>query len=221
MRFILLFISILSFFSQILIAQMDAQSLVKSLTKKIQEVDNYSVDILVKVDVEFIKIEDRKAKVFFEKPDKFEIKSSGLLLLPKKGVEMEYLQLLNTEFTAIDEKKEDIDGVQTRLVKVIPMGSDIDIVLAQLWIDEQKMRISRMKTYTKSSGSYTIDFSYNNNPFDLPSAIRVEFDVKNMTLPSTITSDPQDIMKNLEKKGVTKGVVYVTYSGYEVNKAKK
>ncbi len=121
------------------------------------------------------------------------------------------------EYTAIDEKTEEINSIKTRLIKLIPMGSDLDIILAQLWIDEDKLRIIRMKAYTKSSGSYTIDFSYMDNPFDLPSGIRVEFDVKSMSLPSTLTGDLENLSKKLENKGVTKGVVQIEYSNYIVN----
>ncbi len=217
MRNLIILFSMFSFFFAGVGAQDDAETLVKELAKKIQLVDKYSADILVKIDVEFVNIEERKGKVFFEKPDKFEIKTTGILLLPKKGVEMEYLQLLTNEFTAIDEKNEDISGVPARLVKVIPMGSDLDIVLARLWIDEQNLRIRRMILYTKSSGTNTIDFSYSNNPFDLPSGIRVEFDVKNMSLPSSLTGDLESLSKNLEKKGVSKGVVDIEYSNYVVN----
>jgi len=217
MRNLIVLLSIYFLFTLGVGAQEDAESLVKKLAEKIQQVDKYSADILVKIDVEFVNIEERKGKVFFEKPDKFEIKTTGILLLPKKGVEMDYMQLLTNEFTAIDEKTEDINGSPARLVKVIPMGADLDIVLARMWIDEQNLRISRMVTYTKSSGTYTIDFSYSNNPFDLPSGIRVEFDVKNMSLPSSMTGDLESLSKNLDKKGVSKGVVVIEYSNYLVN----
>jgi hypothetical protein len=101
------------------------------------------------------------------------------------------------------------------------MDSEIDIILAQIWIDEENLRMVRMKTYTKSSGSYLVDFTYTNYPFDLPAGIRVEFDVKNMSLPSSMTGDMEDLSKKLEKKGGTKGSVSIEYSNYEVNKAIK
>jgi hypothetical protein len=221
MRFIIIVIYVFTLFSQSLNAQLDAESLVKALAKKIQLVDNYTADILVKINVDFVNMEERKAKVFFDKPDKFEIKASGILLLPKQGIEMEYLKLFNTEFTAIDEKKEEISGIQTRLIKIIPMGSELDIVLAELWIDEANLRIIRMMTYTKSSGSYTIDFNYKDFPVDLPAGIRVEFDVKNMSMPSSLTGGLEGLSKNLEKKGVTKGEVDIEYTNYKVNRGVK
>jgi outer membrane lipoprotein-sorting protein len=217
MRLIIIALCAFVFSSRGILAQMDPEILVKSLANKMLEVDKYSADILIRIDVEFVNIEERKAKVFYEKPGKFEIKSTGILLLPKKGIEMEYLQLFNSDFAAIDENTENLEGINTRLVKLIPMGSDLDIVLAQLWIDEENLRLIKMKTYTKSSGLYTIDFTYLQNPFDLPASIRVEFDVRNMSLPTTMTGDLEDISKKLDSKGVTKGAVIIEYSNYEVN----
>jgi len=195
----------------------DPSALAEAVAEKMQKVEKYSADLLIKVDVEFVKIEERRAKVFFQKPDKFEIKAKGIALLPKKGVEMEYLELLSSDFTIIDEGVKEVDGINTRLIKVIPSGSEMDIVLAQLWIDEQHLRIEKMQTYTKSSGSYLVDFSYADHPYDLPAAIQVEFDVKDMSLPATMTGDIEAMAKKMEKKGVTRGKVILEYSNYEVN----
>ncbi len=191
--------------------------LAKAVAEKMQKVEKYTADLLIKVDVEFVKIEERKAKITFEKPDKFEIKARGIALLPKKGIEMEYLELLSSEFTAIDEGMEEVEEVNTRLIKIIPTGSELDIVLAQLWIDEQNLRIEKMQSFTKSSGSYLVDFSYADHPYDLPAKIKVEFDVKDMSLPASMTGDLEAMAKKMEKKGVTKGKVILEYSNYKVN----
>lgn len=198
-------------------AQEDAAELMKAVADRMQQVEKYNADVLIKVDVEFVKIDERKAKVFFEKPDKFEIKAKGIALLPKKGAEMEYLELLNSDFIAIEEEPEDLNGRETRLIKVIPSDPEMDIILARIWVDEDKLRIEKMQTYTKSSGSYLVDFSYAGNPYDLPSKIEVEFDVEDMSLPASMTGDFESLSKKLERKGATKGTVILEYSNYEVN----
>lgn len=198
-------------------SQMEAKTLANAVAEKMREVENYSADVLIKVDVEFVKIDERKAKVYFEKPDKFEIKAKGIALLPKKGTEMEYMELLNSEFTAIEEGREENDGVDTRLIKIIPSDPEMDIILARLWIDEENLRIEKMQTFNKSSGTYMVDFSYTDHPYDLPSRIEVEFDVEDMSLPASMTGDFESLSKKLERKGVTKGSVVLEYSNYEVN----
>lgn len=217
MRYLFLFLSFIIFPLPHSMAQEDPTLLALAVAEKMQKVEKYSADVLINIDVDFINIEARKARVFFEKPDKFEIKAKGIALLPKKGAEMEYLGLLNQEFLAINQKSEEIDGIQARVIKVIPNDPDQDIVLAQLWIDEENLRILKIQTYTKTSGSYKVFFGYADNPFDLPSSIRVEFDVKDMSLPASMTGDLEDLSKKLDKKGITTGIVILEYSNYIVN----
>lgn len=191
--------------------------LTSALISKMQQVENYTAKVLIKIDVEYINIKERQAIVYFEAPDSFEFKVQGITLLPRKGTEMEYLSLLNAQHTSIDEGMTDSEGVPARLLKVIPTGAETDIVLAQLWIDEENLRLLKMTSYTKSSGTYTVLFSFTNEPYDLPSEIKVEFDVKNLSLPASMTGDLEAMAKKMEKKGVSRGSVSLLYSDYEVN----
>ena len=195
----------------------DPDQLAKAVAVKMSKVKKYTADVEIEVDVEFVKIDKRRARLFYEYPDKFEIKAKGIALLPKKGAEMEYLQLMNSEFTAIEEGMDTSGEIKTRKLKIIPVGSETDIVLAQVWIDEKNLRIEKMETFTKSSGSYNIDFAYSDHPFDLPDSITVKFDVKDMSLPASMTGDFESLAKKIEKKGSTKGKVVLNYSNYEVN----
>ena len=208
---------IILFASFSLIAQQDPEELIQAVADKMNEVEKYSADVTINVDVEYINIDERKAEVFFEKPDKFEIKAKGIALLPRKGAQMEYLDHCPGYFSIIEEKSDTLDGVKTRLIKVIPTDPEMDIILARIWIDEKNLRIEKMQTYTKSTGSYLADFSYDDNPFDLPSKVEVEFDVEDMSLPASMTGDFESLSKKLERKGVTKGTVILEYSNYEVN----
>lgn len=217
MKTILFFLVLLMTASFSTFSQSPAAELARAVAEKMSRVKKYEADVLIKVNVDMVNIKDREARIFFEQPDKFEVKAKGIALLPRKGAEMEYLALLNGEFTAIEEGTEIVDGIRTRLIKVIPMGSESDIVLARLWIDEENLRIEKMETFTKSSGSYLVDFAFAGHPYDLPDSIRVEFDVQDMTLPAAMTGDFEDLSKKLDRKGVSRGVVVLEYSNYIVN----
>jgi hypothetical protein len=197
-------------------AQEAPKEILSKVKEKVEEVENYSVDVLVKVEVDFINIKDRKAKVTFTKPDKFDVKAEGFTLLPKKGMEMEYMDLINQPYTAILIKEEIINGVNTKLIKVIPDNSDGDIVLAELWIDPTTSIMYKMKTYSKSSGTYTVFFYFSNNPFDLPEKVVVEFEVKNNKLPAAFTGDIDALGNSDKKDKISKGKVIILYSNYEI-----
>jgi hypothetical protein len=197
-------------------AAQDADALLKAVGQNMDKIQRFSADALVKVDVDFISIKDRKMKVTFESPDKFTFDAEGLALLPKKGLSMDYLQLLKAKYTAIDVGEEVIKSRKTRIIKVIPEAEDSDVILSQLWIDPELARIMRMKTYTRKSGSYVIDFDYNNKFRPLPDILTVSFEINNMTFP---TKAMNEIMtKGIQKPDSIpkKATVIVQYSNYQI-----
>lgn len=212
---IILITLIFSLISSSILSQ-DAESLLMAVSRNMDKILRFEADALIKVDVDFINIKDRKMKVSFESPDKFNFDVEGLALLPKKGLQMDYLQLLKSKYTAIDVGEEVINNIRTRMVKVIPEAEDSDVILAQLWIDKELSRIMRMKTYTRKSGSYVIDFEYNTNYRPLPDLLTVSFEINNMTFP---TKAMNEIMtKGIQKPDSTprKATVIVEYSNYKI-----
>jgi len=194
----------------------DAESLLKTVGQNMDKILRFEADAVVKVDVDFINIRDRKMKVRFESPDKFTFDAEGLALLPKKGLQMDYLQLLKAKYTAIEVGEELVKTIKTRIIKVIPEAEDSDVILAQLWVDPILSRIMRMKTYTRKSGSYMIDFEYNNNFRPLPDLLTVSFEINNMTFPSKAMNEI--MTKGIQKPDSLprKATVIVQYSNYKI-----
>ncbi len=194
----------------------DAETLLKAVGGNMDRISHFEADALVKVDVDFINIKDRKMKVKFDSPDKFTFEAEGLALLPKNGMQMDYLKLLKAKYTAIDVGEEVIANVKTRIVKVIPEAEDSDVILAQLWIDPVLNRIMKMKTFTRKSGSYTIDFKYDNKFRPLPDILTVSFEINNMTFPTKAMNEM--MTKGLQKPDSIpkKATVIVQYSNYKI-----
>jgi len=193
------------------------QELLQAFMEKTLQVNDYKAKVNIKVEVDFIKIKERKAVVLFEQPNTFKFSTGGFALLPKKGVDMEYISLLQDDYTAIDAETETVQEVETRIIKVIPSNDDKDIVLAKMYIHEESKRLYRMESYTKQSGTYTVDFFYADHPYDLPDKLKVSFDVKNQKLPVSLTGDLESVGRELEKENA-RGVVILNYSDYQVNR---
>jgi len=209
-------ILVLSVFLLMLNAQPSADAILKQVGDNWAKINNYSADVLIKVDVETIKIKDRKAKVFYTKPNKFEFKAEGFLLLPKKSGQADFMALLTQKSNAIYVKEELINNVKTHFLKIIPIDPNSEVVLAEVWIDKLNPRLVKMKTYTRQSGSYIANFLYSTNPFNLPTQIIIEFELKAMKLPGKMSGDLEELNKQMQKKG-SKGKVTMIYSNYKVN----
>jgi hypothetical protein len=202
------------------LAQITANELIEGLKAKTNSIKSFEVTARIKVDVDFIDISERQIKITYKAPDKFSFDGEGLVLLPKNGVQMEYMSLLNSNHTAIESGNELIGGTNTRIIKIIPESIDSDIILAQLWIDPGNTRLLRMKTFTKSSGSYLIDFTYAGSEDIMPSILVVNFDISNMSMPVKMMNDFMKIKVEADSEkteSLKEAKVIIEYSGYKID----
>ncbi len=87
--FLLLFCTIFNF-SQ----SANADDLLIQIKNKLNEVNDYSVNVEVGINMDFLKMPKSKAQLFFKKPDKFKFNSTGFAILPKAGVDFNPQKIL-------------------------------------------------------------------------------------------------------------------------------
>ncbi|MCD4772805.1 MAG: hypothetical protein K8R41_05410 [Bacteroidales bacterium] len=191
----------------------NAEKLLEEIKGKYEIINDYQAKVHIHVDVDFLKMPDKKATVYFKKPDKFRMKSKGFAMLPKNGVNFIPTDFIKGEYTAISISKND----NTEVIKLIYLEPDSEIILSTLWIDIKGKRITAVDVNTKNAGSYRVEISYAENSFDLPSMINVSFDIREFELPVSFTGEfiKKKIKKAKDKE--TKGSVTINYSDYKVN----
>ncbi len=207
-----------SFFAQ----SKNPDEILNEVITNFNRVKNYQVDVTIKVDVEFLKVPESKAIIFFKQPDKVHVESEGFALLPKEGLDFSPTSLLKKNYTAIYEQDVMLDGVKTSIVKIIPIGDQGNVILSTLWIDQKKKEIRKVESTTKTNGTFSINFFYDDNiKYPLPSKIIFSFNIDQMNLPDALGDSPNnDQLKKKSRKhnSLTKGQVIVTYSNYKINK---
>ena len=134
------------------------------------------------------------------------------------------LHYLKKRYTAIYESDIDLNGFNTSIVKIIPLGDQGDVILSTLWIDQKAKVIRKVESTTKTNGTFTIDFTYSDKiNYPLPEKIVFAFNLDKMNIPSTITGETSNSSSDKKNKNRlsdsrTKGKVIVNYSNYIVNK---
>lgn len=199
----------------------DPDRILQKVVANFEKIKDYEVDVNIKVDVEFLKVPESNAKIFFKQPDKIALKSEGFAMLPKNGFNFSPASLLKDDYTSIYEKEEILNDHKTAVIKVIPLGTNADVILSTLWIDEEKNVIRKIESTTKINGTFTIDFSYDEKMnYVLPSKMVFSFNIDKMNLPSGMMGEPETKKESKKNLGstITKGKVYVNYSNYKVNK---
>ena len=200
----------------------DPNEIINGVITNFNKVNDYQVDVNIKVDVEFIKVPETKAKIYFKQPDKVHLEAEGFAMLPKNGMEFSPSSLIKKDYTAIYEQDVDLNGYKTSIVKVIPLGDQGEVILSTYWIDQKKQVIRKVESTTKTNGTLAIDFSYDTKlKYPLPSKIVFSFNLDKLNIPPTIsgeTNTDNPMKKNNHSGSTTRGKVIVDYNNYQVNK---
>lgn len=197
--------------------------LIQKVKAKLELVKDYVADGKMKTNVAFIKAPIGKIKLYYKKPNKFKlVKEKGISILPKGGISINSSSILTmNNFTAIDAGEAEVNGTKTRIVKILPLDENSDIVIATLYIDETNLLIKKSATTTKENGSFEMEMFYGGYAnYGLPDKMIFSFNVKDYKMPKGVTLDFDDELKPEEKEKLKKkkGKVEFVYTQYTINK---
>ena len=196
----------------------DPVKILDAVKHKFQRINDYQVDVNIHVDVNFIKMPDRKAKIFFKQPDKVKFQSEGFALLPKQGFNFSPVQLLKNDYSAIYVRSDFVNGKKLDVIKTIPNNDTSDVVLSTLWIDQANNVIRKVETIGKKSGNIAIDFEYGDNQ-TLPSEVKFAFNFEGgqVQAPAGGHEDQNNPAGRQMPRGPLKGTATLTYFDYKIN----
>ncbi len=197
-----LLFAFLSIFANNIFAQ-NASQVVEKVKARMMQVKDYSADGVLKTDVAFIKAPVSKVKVYYKNPDKFRLKKDGgVSVLPKGGISISLNNVVSLkDFMAIDAGYSVIGGINTRVIKLLPVNDNADIILSTLYIDESNMLVRKAITTTKENGTYEMELFYRRySNFGLPDKLVFSFNTKDYKLPKGITMEMDGASKSASEK---------------------
>lgn len=200
------------------------QALIQKVRAKLNAVNDYQAKGRMKIDVSFINAPESDVLVYFKKPNKLKVKKEGgISLLPKGGVSLNLHTLLNDDqYAVVPAGNATIDGVTTKMVKLLPLKENSEVVLTTLWIDEKEALIRKSSVTTKESGTYDMFLTYGKmKKWGLPDKVVFSFSTKDYKLPKGITFEYEKGGKKQPIPKDAKGSVTILYQSYVVNKGVK
>lgn len=218
-----LIILLLSFISCGAVFAQDADALLTKVKSKMDQVRDYKAQGSLKTDVSFLKIPVSRVQVLYKNPDRFRIqKDGGISLLPKGGISVNLNALMATgQFVAVSSGEATIGGQLLRIIKMLPLEENSDLILSTLYIDEKSLLIRRAVTTTRGNGTYEMDMQYGKYAsLGLPDKVVVSFDTRDYKLPKGVTFEYEAGNRPVEKEKdgkPKKGRVEITYAAYQVN----
>ncbi len=193
--------------------------IINTVNERFSKVNDYRADVNVKCEIPSIKIDAINAKVIYRKPDKFKIKSTGILVLPKQNANFLFATIADTtQYTAVITGEEMMGMVKTQIVNVIPNKDTSDLILGKFWIDAVRGLVLKSQLTTKSQGTILIENTYGNmSQYALPDKMLFTIETQKFKLPKALSMD-----LNTSKKDVVeddgKGRITLVLTRYVVNK---
>lgn len=218
--FSILFLLIL--LSPVAFAQ-DANGLLEKVRNKLNLVNNYEAEAVMKTNVSFLKVPQSNVKVYFKKPDKIKIvNEKGISFVPKGTVSINLNSVISgNNFTVIDAGYATINNKQAKILKLLPEDDNNNVILSTLYIDEKNAVIVKSKTTTKDNGTFELDMKYGKFiEYGLPDNVIFTFNTKDYKMPKGVTFDYDNaVQKNEEEKIKDRqGKIELLYSSYNINK---
>ena len=200
----------------------DADKLIRNVKAKLDQVNDYKASGKLKTDVSFLKVPVSNVEVYYKKPDRFKVKKDGgISLLPKGGVTINLNSLLmGDHVTAVNAGESEIDGIKMKVVKLLPLEENAELILTTMYIDEQRSLVYKAVTTTRDNGTYDIQMYYGRfQKYGLPDKVIFSFNTKDYKLPKGVTFEyePEEATKTDPLKN-KKGKVEINYSNYVINK---
>ncbi|HSG67634.1 MAG TPA: hypothetical protein VK994_02930 [Bacteroidales bacterium] len=193
-------------------------SIIDSVRYKLDLIHDYQADIEIEVDVEFINMPVKHARIFYKKPDKVKFESDEFLMLPRRGFDKQVTDILDEPFSAIYLGIETLNGKPHHVVRIVPLGKKPEVILATWWIDTASFQIARNESNLRKDGSFTVDFMYEDPGIILPTKMTFSIEIEKFSIPLKFIGKSQgmEIDKSRMKED-SQGKVYIRFSNYRIN----
>jgi outer membrane lipoprotein-sorting protein len=196
------------------------RSIFEKVQSRLNEIDDYSVTAKTVVEIPNLRIPDKKIHVFYKKPDRVSIKTSGFAIVPKFGF-LPSVSAVISDDVDIELQNTITENDQTMYVLMIkPRELKVNVVTT-IWVDAQCWTLEKVLIEAKDFGESVIIFSYVDiDGVWLPDSTTVFLKMKqgipDMQRPSV--EYPVGFMAfNNQPKNI-QGKVTVTFRDYKVNR---
>jgi hypothetical protein len=198
-------------------------ALVKDIQVRLEKIGDYEADARLKTEISFLKVPDANVKIYYKKPDKIKIKNeNGISLVPKETVSISLYSLVKSPYQALDAGNDMVQGIPVRIIKLLPLDENAELVLATVYIDTRRMLVLKAKTTTRESGTNEVELFYGKFlSAGLPDKIVFSFNTQEFKLPKGVTFDYDDGSakeKTPETGKNQRGKIEITFISYAINK---
>ena len=167
-------------------------------------VKQFSASLVLDLDVPFIKMPTKTAKITYAIGKKMLFSSKDFVMLPKRGLDFSLSEIFKYPFITVDRGFEKRNGRTLKVINIIPTTNQSDLALATLYMDTKATRIVQSEINTRKEGSYTLLMNYAGLKDILPSYVEATFAIERLKIPLNFmgkgTTIDRKKMRSMETK---------------------
>ncbi|MCB9185545.1 MAG: hypothetical protein H6601_02225 [Flavobacteriales bacterium] len=197
----------------------DANAILDKVRSQFQTIQDLRCDVEMKFDIPGVAIDQISGKMIYKKPDKFRVKTKGLIFLPKQNP-FSQLEILDDpkNYMAVAAGQAKSNGIPCHVINVIPTNNG-ELVLMKLLVGIQDGRIHESELTLKREGTVQYFNKYASGTDFIPTSMEFKADFKRFKMPKAISGDFNSTPVR-EEEGQSKyetGRVLMTISNLDIN----
>ncbi|MFC6102392.1 hypothetical protein [Olivibacter domesticus] len=203
------------------VAQMGAAQSIDADLLQIKErmdgVKQFSATITLNLEVPFINMPTKSAKVNYAQGKKMMFSSSDFVMLPKRGLDFSLSEIFKYPFITVDRGFETRNGKSLKVINVIPTDKRSELALATLYMDVKAKRMVESEINTRKEGSYTLFMQYASVKDILPSYVEATFAIERLKIPLNFMGKDTKIDRKKMRSMETKtGKIKMQITDYDI-----
>jgi outer membrane lipoprotein-sorting protein len=194
-------------------AQEDPTRYLDALEKKYSGLKDYTVDVIVRFDVEALKAPDMQARLYYKAPDKMKVESKNVFFFPKEGGYFNPSLFRKKDFDARLLERLTYDGRKAVRLRLTPTETNRHQQGFVLTIDTERNLIREISTSPSEGRTIRAVIGYGEfTDFELPVHIELHLDI-----PSVEPNGMKEFGSFGQRPKRITGKVKIAYSNYKVN----
>lgn len=188
-----------------------------AIKKKIDAVQKFSATVLFDLDVPFIRMPTKSAKINYAKGSKMVFSSTDFVMLPKRGLDFSMSEIFEYPFITVDRGVKKKDGLLLKVLNVIPTDARSELAMATLYMDTKANRIVESEINTRKDGSYVLSMQYASERDILPNYVETTFAIERLKIPfNFMGKDTQIDRKKMREMDTKTGKIKMQIKDYSI-----
>ncbi len=191
------------------------------IKSRMDSIASFSAQLKLDLDVPFIKMPTKTAKMMYEKGSDITFSSEDFVMLPKRGLDFSLNEIFKYPFITVQRGTEILNGINVKVLNIIPDDSKSSLALATLYLDIKNKRIIASNIITKKDGSFDLQMKYKTSKDILPQNVVVSFAMEKLKIPFNFMGKDTEIdRKKLKESDSKTGKIIMVINNYKIFKIK-